>query len=1093
MDRKQHQSGFTLIATLLLLLLLSGIAIGMLMRVRTEGSVGTQDLENNMTFHAAEGAIEKMTSDLANTFQNIEAPTVSNIEALSALVPATNQATGINYPVYSLTPATTATGALASSYGEVATGPNQGLYAQLIPITLQATAQGPLGDEVNMSRTVEIALIPVFQFGVFSDSDLGFFSSPNLNFAGRVHTNGDLYLGVATCCTLTFHDKLTSYGNVVRAVLPNGLAAASYNDNGSVLIPYASNGCDGTQPACTAMSTGGDRQGSLVGAGGNPAASAYNTSWKNTSLTVYNSFILDGNYGKPSSPSGNPEGATNLSLPFVNGTNGTNASPQPYEIVRRPPAGESVTSALGSSRLYNEATIRVLLSDDPGELPCGDPSAAPPCGGSGDAQNVRLANVKDSANGVDLTHGVATSTPALAVLPAGDSYTTYFATASTAVPNPSTWTKLTPTLPSDWPYSPLSPFPAGTQTIYDGGNVGGPFGSNIAPYLVPDPSGNGISAAPAVAMQLCNPSTPVSVPPAAGPPDCKTGITYPYYQWPTGTGATVYPNTANQGASTWNLIDGYLRVEYRDSNGNYHPVTQEWLGLGFARDVVPPTAGAGSNPINPNAILLFQEKADRDGTGTFSTTGAAPNYTSACTKTSGGKCVQTTYTPYPGKPPEVALDPTTNYAWWGDSNQPATNQSPTQYNYYPITFYDAREGEPRDTQVGNDSCTPNGAMSIVEIDVANLKQWLNGGSGTKGKNVDYVSQNGYVLYFSDRRGMLPNPNGTQVSGTVNTKTGDSGLEDSINSSVASGTPDGKLDPIPAGKNFSPEDVNLNGVLDNWGSANLGLGLGYIGAPYVRANQVNQAVTNGTDDPYVVGNRMPACSLIQKNWISGARHGLKLVDGTLGSLPLRPDNGKGGFTVGSENPVYIFGDYNSNSGDKAWGGGADSPLMAAASVIADSVTMLSNSWFDQNSYLQNVTRPDLYRLGSNTYYRLAIAGGKNVNFPFPSWENSTDYGFGTDGGVHNFLRFLEDWQDPGATLNYMGSLVSLYYSTYNTGTFKCCTYSVYQPPTRNYIFDPDFTQPQNLPPATPMFRDVDNLSYRQNFTPCTVQSNGICQN
>jgi hypothetical protein len=112
--------------------------------------------------------------------------------------------------------------------------------------------------------------------------------------------------------------------------------------------------------------------------------------------------------------------------------------------------------------------------------------------------------------------------------------------------------------------------------------------------------------------------------------------------------------------------------------------------------------------------------------------------------------------------------------------------------------------------------------------------------------------------------------------------------------------------------------------------------------------------------------------------------------------------------------------------------------------------------------------------------VAIAGGKNMAFPFPTWENTTDYGFGTDGGVHNFLRFLEDWQTTGATLNYGGSMVSLYYATYNTGVFKCCVYSVYQPPTRNYIFDSDFTLPQGLPPGTPMFRDVETLTYRQLF-------------
>jgi len=108
----------------------------------------------------------------------------------------------------------------------------------------------------------------------------------------------------------------------------------------------------------------------------------------------------------------------------------------------------------------------------------------------------------------------------------------------------------------------------------------------------------------------------------------------------------------------------------------------------------------------------------------------------------------------------------------------------------------------------------------------------------------------------------------------------------------------------------------------------------------------------------------------------------------------------------------------------------------------------------------------------------------MNFPFPGWENSTDYGFGTDGGVHNFLRFLEDWQTTAATLNYSGSLVSLFYATYNTGLFKCCTYSVYQPPTRNYCFDQDFSNPCGLPPGTPLFRDVDSLGYRQLFTPRT---------
>jgi hypothetical protein len=197
-------------------------------------------------------------------------------------------------------------------------------------------------------------------------------------------------------------------------------------------------------------------------------------------------------------------------------------------------------------------------------------------------------------------------------------------------------------------------------------------------------------------------------------------------------------------------------------------------------------------------------------------------------------------------------------------------------------------------------------------------------------------------------------------------------------------------------------------------------------------------------------------------------------------------GNGGFTVGSENPVYIAGDYNTSNADPMWANPTTGvePAHAAAGIIADAVTLLSNSWSDYESFA-NPSTASARPAAPNTYYRVAIASGKSINFPFPSWETAGDYGFGTDGGVHNFLRYIEDWNNPNSTLNYKGSLVSMFYATYATGTFKCCSYAVYQPPTRNYIFDPLFAQPQNLPPGTPMFKDIDNLSYSQTLTPRTA--------
>jgi Tfp pilus assembly protein PilX len=1024
-----RSKGFTLIASLLMLLLLSGISIGLMMMVNTEGKVGNADLKNNTAYHNAEGGIEQMTSDLAAMFQTVQAPRPSDICALSAHQPYIQ---GVTWKDYQVQPASGCLAPLTNNYGQIQSGPNQGLWAQIIPVSMLATAAQAGGQEVSMMRSAQVALIPVFQFGVFSESDLAFFSGPNFDFAGRVHTNNDLYPEVGNAAQLVFHDKVSAYGNVVRAQLPNGFGTGA-NYAGTVLMPTASQGCDGARPACRPL---GLTEGSVTGAGGKPPQSGQNGQWPTISLSNYNSKVVDGNYGNAGGT-----GAKNLSLPFVNGT------AFPYEIIRRPPAGENAGSALGASREYNLAQIRVLLVDDPAELP----------GGAADANNVRLANVAGSNQ-----FGIPTPVNAAAfpgnvapALPAGSTYNTYFATGSTAIPDMSTCTAVpvapfpgpvcppvnttaaaTP-LAFDWPFAPANPI-GGASTLVPAG----------APLLT-------AGAVPAPAVTMCPPGN-LNVAPPAG---CPAGNPpYPY---------EVTANLNN--AATWNMIDGWLRVEYKNVAGNWIAVTNEWLRLGFARGTTPPTA-PGNNSVNPTAILIFQQPADRNGDGGIDLNGQAP----VCTLTGGNpvKCTRWNY----GRPPEVVSDflmsgAGSNSPYFGITNAATVNQSLSKINWYPINIYDTREGETRDVAAGNNSCAATGVMNAVELDVANLKKWLWGapGYGVSGPNVDFLTQNGWVLYFSDRRGMLPNPN---VVGTP--KTGDSGLEDSINTGSAAGIPDGVLEPKAAGKKYSPEDVNQNGILDSYGAQNIGLGFYNAG---VNVNRGAGGITSGLpNNPYLP--RIAAClSTGRKNWVSGARHALKLVDGSLanvaagGGVPLLTTN-IGGFTVASENPVYIQGDYNSSPVDPTWAGGGDAPGHSATAVIADSVTLLSNAWSDLNSFANPTTVGN--RNAVNTYYRLAIAGGKNMNFPKPGF-GANDYG--TDGGTHNFLRYLENWG--GDSLNYKGSLVSLYYSTYLTGVFKCCTV-VYSPPIRNYSFDADFALPAGLPPGTPLFRDVDTLGYRQVF-------------
>ena len=81
-----------------------------------------------------------------------------------------------------------------------------------------------------------------------------------------------------------------------------------------------------------------------------------------------------------------------------------------------------------------------------------------------------------------------------------------------------------------------------------------------------------------------------------------------------------------------------------------------------------------------------------------------------------------------------------------------------------------------------------------------------------------------------------------------------------------------------------------------------------------------------------------------------------------------------------------------------------------------------------------------------------------------------------GGVHNFKRFLEDWKN-STKLNYSGSIINLYNSNNNNGTFKCCRV-IYSPPVRNWVFDTTFNDPDRLPPGTPFFQEIKLTGFQR---------------
>lgn len=383
-----------------------------------------------------------------------------------------------------------------------------------------------------------------------------------------------------------------------------------------------------------------------------------------------------------------------------------------------------------------------------------------------------------------------------------------------------------------------------------------------------------------------------------------------------------------------------------------------------------------------------------------------------------------------------------------DSANCATGLTTTT-SLWPNSLYDPREGVRREEATKIADVYLGGVMYYVELDVNNLRRWFmdNTFAGAVGNGSQNVT--GYVFYFSDRR--------TNNDGT--SSTGEYGWEDTVNDD-AQGTPDNSAD---AGEDANNDSVHqLYGATPRLATFNPNA----APAPYTGALRPHHSTT---------------ATIAKSNRAVFFRRALKLVNGALGQLPF---NGPQGLTVASENPVYIQGHFNACNNTptasscinaNGFVDGAGTNIHKSASVVADSVTVLSRSWNDNNSY--NNPHITTNRQASDTWYRLGIIAGKTRTFP---WISGAFANFGSDGGAHNFLRMMEDWEDN--FINYRGSMISLFYSRQATGNWKYGTRTVYYAPERNSLFETEFLTPSLLPPRTPMFRDINTLTFRQVLRP-----------
>jgi Tfp pilus assembly protein PilX len=994
--RMRRDSGIALLTTLLLMLLMSSLLVGFVLLISSGQKLSGYNNDYSKAFYSAEAGMEKLTADIGTLFDTNYSPTGAQINALTTTPPAL---AGINYVQYNgasgynISFPTDSNGNPLASTNVIDSGAYAGMTALQTLYTLNVTSRTTSGSEVKLQRTTQTVGIPMFQFGIFSATDMSFFAGPVFNFGGRTATNGNLFLA-ANPGPLTLSEPVSAYLNVIRTNLSNGYSTAS-SYNGTVNVFNGS----GTRPLA-------ETEGSLV----NTIGSATNPNWPTISL---GSADYAGNLRNGAT------GANQLNLGIVLLGNGTT---QPVDMIRRPVVGES--ASVTNLRYFAQASLQVLLSDnsnDISSLPCVDTSTAP----------------------FDL------STLAMPVA----SWSGTAATLKTLMNTNNTAGLNTP------------PVPLAASGAAKGAGV---TAYNPADgYWLPTP--NVAQYSTASGLPIIKGFIKIEIQTAYGNP-CGT--------WKDVTLEVLSYGYAGRDINPWSGL----------TSGTGYGTNEPLLGLPAAQ-VGPPTGASACQDVHPNAIIRLERV--RDNPSNWGT-GVGVNATCGVT----------------------------------NSATPATQIYPQNpADYWPNALFDTREGTLRDVNptgtLGginySQMVTLGGVMQYIEVDAKNVARYLGGALGGSGHSAyDSVNApNDYLLYISDRRGNYTASaltNAWPPLSPSNHETGEYGWDDFVNLTSVNGCPNNTQDTgedldglgstgfytygqnptytMAAGTVYSSLLVGQYGTYSLAGPGNL-----YGATAASNAITANPSCTVTTPSVIWPMDYVIHANEARENPNPFFRRAVKIMDGNLlTALGTCPGGVPCGLAVATENPAYIWGDFNANSA----GGGFGDPNVAV-SVNADAVTMLSNGFNDVNTFAfpySNAAGTAIPRIATNgtanaAYYRTAIMAGKGVSFPQPTTCGTAacSADFGTDGGVHNFLRYIENWGGgtvagvtvPGQALNYRGSIISMYYNRQAVGLYKCCS-TVYSPPSRGYAFDSEFLTPSLLPPRTPLFRDVNTTGFTQLLLP-----------
>jgi hypothetical protein len=197
---RDAQKGMVLVLTVMMMSALLFIAGTTATRSIGQARVTARDVDDAKTFYAAEAGLEWGSGELQALLVNNLAPIQQDLDAVPQ--PSLD---GFQFTTYSISPQGTLSQELVQS------GDYVGLIAYIQKYLITCEAQGTRRS-ARIEGVIEHQFIPLFQFGVFYDEDLEIFPGPQMHFAGRIHTNHDLYIGANS--GITCDSYVTAVGDI---------------------------------------------------------------------------------------------------------------------------------------------------------------------------------------------------------------------------------------------------------------------------------------------------------------------------------------------------------------------------------------------------------------------------------------------------------------------------------------------------------------------------------------------------------------------------------------------------------------------------------------------------------------------------------------------------------------------------------------------------------------------------------------------------------------------------------------------------------------------------------------------------------------